>query len=1471
MSAPIEQGDQAAVAVLLVSHDGAAWLPSVLEGIRTQSAPIASLVAIDTGSRDGSAELIENACAEAGLAATVVRAPIGTTYPEAVEMGLARLGEAPRPPTWVWLLHDDSRPDPSALQALTTVAAQRPEADFLGPKLREWPSLRRLLELGVTISGTGRRETGLERGEYDQGQHPDVREVLAVNSAGMLARRETLTAVGGFDPHLPMFGNDLDLGWRAAAAGHTTLIVPDAVVFHAEAAHRGVRRTALTGRHTHFQERRAALYTLLANVRPFALPFQLLRIVLGSLLRMLGFLVVRSVGEALDELAALVAVVTRPGVVHAARRERARVVAANRGDAGPDKDRVRRLLAPWWLPYRHGLDFVGDLIAAATNQAADVAERRRAAAAEQNPQQPVRRPADDEDEEYEEYEDSGFVVRFFTNPVAVTLAVVVLALVVGARDAFGDISGGALSPAPSGRGTWWSLHLESWHALGFGTAVPAPGYVLMLAVLGSVFGPGWTMSFLLITAGPLAVWGAWRFLRLVGRLLTPAGAPRWVVAGGAVAYAAVPLAAGAWGSGRWGVIVAAALLPWMAHAALGFADPEPARRWRAAWRSGLVLAVLTALAPVLWWLFLALAVVVLVAAAVLVRATIGQRSVWGPPLAALAVPPVVLAPWWLPAIWHGAGAALFLDIGRWPTPATGGWSLLAGRFGESGAPLWIGLILPVLALLALIPRASRIGVLVCWLVAAVTALVAIPLATSSVDLPGLASQQPGLGAVLLLLHGSWVTAVVLGAVGLRGVELAPWGRGAVALVAAVAVVVPVGGVAWFVVDGGEELTERPATGVPVYMQQRAEAADQDGVLVLRGSVDEGVNYEVVRGDGPTVGEDEITGLTPEDPAVTAEITELITDPSAETVDALNRRGIVYVVLPSPADGEIASRLDASGGSTGPARRTVTPRPGRWHRTRRPTAWRVRARGCGSCCWWSSSPRSRCSSCGPCRRCEGAAHEHLRPASRPPPQHRPAAGRHRDRRAPRRRSPCPDRPPRPGRPPPVGRARRPRPGAARGGARSGRRDRRPGGSGARDPPARDAAADPVHRGVPPAIDNGGRATDVVALRAPGSAGGDVAVRTGDRRLTDAGTRSVGDTPVTIPDSAGSVVLDATGESAPGLVAGRREALAAPTCRALSYDEWYLGLGASARNASVITLVNPDDTPAVVDITLTGPNGPVEEDALRDVPVRAGGTVRLDLAEIAPRRSEVAAHVAVTRGRVSASVAHQWDPLGAGRVTVESLPAQAAPATEGLLLGVDPDAEQGWLHLANPGDDEARVSVRVLTEEAVFAPSSAEDVVVPPLSSLRVPLRSLVDAEAADGMLGLVVESSSPVVSSAHGLVDDDLVAVGAAELLTDPSAVVVPEGEARLYLGGATGTGVVRVTAFDSDGEELLDDERVEIAADRAAVLDLPDGTAALTLATRNAEVAATVRVDTAGSTPGATYVPVQPTVLESEVPVVLPR
>ena len=898
--------ESASVAALLVSHDGARWLPKVIEGVRAQTVAPARVLAVDTASRDETPELLAAAFGES------VRAPAATTYPAAVRLGLDRLAALPDAPEWVWLLHDDTNPEPRALAALLAAAVEHPEADVLGPKLREWPSLRRLLEVGITISGTGRRELGLERGEYDQGQHDDVRAVLAVNTAGMLVRRRVLEELGGFDDQLPIFGNDIDFGWRVAAAGYTTLVVPSAVVFHAEAAHQGVRRTPLTGRHTHYQERRAALYTLLANSPGRHLPFQVVRLALGTLLRMVGFFLVRSPGEAFDDLAALVSIYSKPGQIRSARHARRATRSADPAVAA----RVKGLLAPPWLPYRHGLDAVGDLVSALTDQASDVAERRRAAAAELDPSSMAARwvasdtsDLDDPDRE-DAFEDTGVVARFLTNPVAVLLAVFVVVALVLARPAYGAVTGAGLSPVPEGGvGDWWRLHFDSWHQLGAGTDVPAPAYLLPLALLGSVLGATAAVSALLVLAVPLALWGSWRFLRVAGRLVSPLGAPRWLLLIGATTYSLVPVVSGAWGEGRLGAVVVAVLLPWFAHAALGFADPDPDRRWRAAWRSAVLLALITAFAPVAWPFAIVLALMVVAAATAIVpAATVRDDSVWGPPAAALAAVPVLLLPWWLPSVLTGAGEGLLLDTGRLPAARIDDLGMLTGRIAGSGAPSWVGWLLLALAVLALVPRLSRIPVIICWMVAAAAGLVAALLAQVSLSLAAL-STPAGLNVLLTVIQSTLIVAVVLGLLGAVRGGLPSWTVIAGAVAAAV---VPLAGLSWFGVGLDEPLTD---DDIPAYMVQRSMTGPERGILVVRGDVDDGLTYSIRRGDGATLGEDEIVALSPESTQLTSVVRRLASRPSPEAVGDLAGFGVEYVVLPGPADPSVAAGLDATGGLT----------------------------------------------------------------------------------------------------------------------------------------------------------------------------------------------------------------------------------------------------------------------------------------------------------------------------------------------------------------------------------------------------------------------------------------------------------------------------------------------------------------------------------------------------------------------------
>ena len=87
----------------------------------------------------------------------------------------------------------------------------------------------------LTIDTVGRRITGIEPREVDQGQHDGDRDALAVSSAGMLVRRDVWDQVARLRPGMALFREDIDLCWRVHAAGFRVRVITDAVVYHAQA------------------------------------------------------------------------------------------------------------------------------------------------------------------------------------------------------------------------------------------------------------------------------------------------------------------------------------------------------------------------------------------------------------------------------------------------------------------------------------------------------------------------------------------------------------------------------------------------------------------------------------------------------------------------------------------------------------------------------------------------------------------------------------------------------------------------------------------------------------------------------------------------------------------------------------------------------------------------------------------------------------------------------------------------------------------------------------------------------------------------------------------------------------------------------------------------------------------------------------------------------------------------------------
>lgn len=866
------------VTAVLVSHNGARWLPAVLGGLAASTRKVDALVAVDTGSHDDSVDLIERA-----TGAPVLRLDPRTPYAESVRAALIAAAPA-EPDEWVWLLHDDSNPAPTCLETLADAAADAPaDVAVLGPKHREWPSLKRLLEVGVTLTGTGQRETGLERGEYDQGQHDEPHRVLAVNTAGMLVRRAVLETVG-LDRHLPVFGTDLDFGWRVARAGFATRVVPDAVIFHVEAS-RQDRRDAELVEHPRRQEREGAQYTLLVNSPGWTIPFRSARMILGGLLRALGLLLVRAPGEAADEVAALVTIFLNPRRVLRARRERA-------GAATVPHQAIRPLLAPFWLPYRHGLDYVTDVgVAVAASLRAEAARRRPPGVTEDTP----------------------FVERLARTPA---VWVLLLALVAGRSYLGGEpLQGGALLPVPDSLAVWWETW-GSWHSnLGTGTDAAGPAYLLPLALAGTAFlgNLGLVVQLIFLLAVPVAFVGG---LHLLRRLCAGNAAPLW----GAATYALLPVASGSLAQGRLGTVVGVAVLPWLVSAVLGLSDgPTPVKRWRSAWRAALLAWLLVSFAPAAW-----LVLALLAGLAVVVGFADGRRREIA---IVVLVPLLVVLPWAVGAL-RSPGAWL-VEAGRAATlPVDPGFlDILLGRTGGPvEAPAWFAVGLPLAAVLALLRSDTRARVLPVWVVIFAAAVVLAASARVPVTLPGVPFEfRPWPGFLLLVIQGGFVVVAVLAGDGLlakvSGGSLT-WRQPVAAATVAAALAVPVLSGGWWLVRGSDDLLDHTASEViPMYQQELAAGNDLTGVLRITGGLENGIDYRVLRSGTERLGEDGVLAMTEPDPEFGALVERLLSDARPDDAALLASYGVKYVYAPPPVAGVVSGGLDAAsglGGASGPA-------------------------------------------------------------------------------------------------------------------------------------------------------------------------------------------------------------------------------------------------------------------------------------------------------------------------------------------------------------------------------------------------------------------------------------------------------------------------------------------------------------------------------------------------------------------------
>ncbi|MFG2002398.1 glycosyltransferase [Spirillospora sp. NPDC048911] len=922
MSTPLPRpSDRHVVTAVLVAHEGARWLPETLKALLTQTRPVQRLVAVDTGSRDrGPAVLAE--VVGAGNVLTLPRTTgYGAALAEAMRHPAASVpvpDDAPGEPRteWIWLLHDDSAPAHDALALLLRVADSDRNATVLGAKLRDWADRRVLLELGVTVDGAGRRETGLDRSEFDQGQHDGVKDVLSVGSAGMLVRRDVWERLGGFDPEFGLFRDDLDFCWRAHAAGHRVVAVSDAVVFHAEASRRGVREIGLSAESPRRRDRRNALYTLLGNLPAFPMVRALARNIWSTFARVLFLLVVKQQQAAKDELAALGDVLRGPRRLRRAR--------AARSDGRRHVYHSIKRYQPRFVALRRTFEALANHLAAKS-----AAGRRH----------------DDEDAPVPDRPSA--VRRLLAHPglvLVLGLTAVSIAAERSLLTAAGRLGGGALVPAWGGADELWAQYLSGWHPAGLGSDAGSPPYLAVLALLSTLtFGEPWiVVSVLLLGSVPMAGVTAY----LAARLVVPGDRvsgrrvhhPRrrvpapYVRAWFAAVYALLPAATGAIAGGRLGTAVVIVLLPLIAVQVARMyglprkavpADPALRRKRaaRAAWSVALLLTVAMAFVPLTWPLALIAGALTRVLFDGRARG-LGRRNL----AVALATPPLLLLPWTVGLLLHPSRFLLEAGLHTAATPAATARDLLALNPGGPGTPVrWTMYGLLLIAICALPLRSRRTAVLAGWMLAIFGGLTAILVSMATV--PKGADEAPAWPGVALVFAAAGVLLAATAAVQ-RGVEVLA-GRhltyqagGAVVVLAALSVPVLAAGV-WVAQGAGGPLGKVDADVIPAFVT----GPTAPRTLVMHREGSGRVAYTVLRGREPMLGEAE----TPVNATARRRMDGFVAGLAGGRIGdapALTRMGVQYVLVPRPDRDALTAVLDAN------------PELGRLSRTRDFGAWRL---------------------------------------------------------------------------------------------------------------------------------------------------------------------------------------------------------------------------------------------------------------------------------------------------------------------------------------------------------------------------------------------------------------------------------------------------------------------------------------------------------------------------------------------------
>jgi hypothetical protein len=220
------------VTAVVVSYNTREELRRCLGSLRAHAGMPCQLVVVDNASTDGSADMVEKEFPEARL----IRNRENAGFSRGNNQALREARGA-----YVLLLNSDAELTPGALPTLAGLLDTRPRLGAVGPRtvsadgtvqISFGPALRPLAEWRQRrlVRGVKRRDPAAVKEATERAGVEHAPEWLSASC--LLARKDALDAVGGFDEGFFLYEEDVDLCLRLRRAGWGVVFTPAAQVIH---------------------------------------------------------------------------------------------------------------------------------------------------------------------------------------------------------------------------------------------------------------------------------------------------------------------------------------------------------------------------------------------------------------------------------------------------------------------------------------------------------------------------------------------------------------------------------------------------------------------------------------------------------------------------------------------------------------------------------------------------------------------------------------------------------------------------------------------------------------------------------------------------------------------------------------------------------------------------------------------------------------------------------------------------------------------------------------------------------------------------------------------------------------------------------------------------------------------------------------------------------------------------------------